>query len=108
VETFEGSNMEFSEVTPHPQASSKPDFNPDQYYQELVQQFSYPRVPLNFRARLRKNPGLWREIRRLEEQLDRVWVRVKHGDALRENLYNLMTQLKETLTKGLQFVGGAS
>lgn len=86
---------------------SRSEFNPDQYYQELIQQFSYPQTPLNFRVQLRKNPILWREIRKLEEQIDQVWVQFKREDTSRENLQRLMIQLKETLAKGVQFVSNS-
>ncbi|HWP49321.1 MAG TPA: hypothetical protein VNM22_19345 [Candidatus Limnocylindrales bacterium] len=96
--------MEFLEVKELKERYTGSRFNPDQFYEELIQQFSYPRAPLNFRARLRRYPNLWREVRKLEEQIDRVWVRFKNGDVLKENLFQLMIQLKERLTKGLEVV----
>jgi hypothetical protein len=96
--------MESLEVKEPKEISFKSKFNPDQFYEELIQQFSYPQVPLNFRARLRRYPNLWREVRKLEEQVDQVWVRFKNGDALKENLLQLMIRLKERLTKGLELV----
>jgi hypothetical protein len=105
VETLEKS-LDFLEVIEHEE--TVPSFDPDRFYKELIEQFSYPQAPLNFRAHLRKNSALWREIRKLEEQVDGVWIRFKSGGALKETLQDGMTQLKETLMKGLEFVKNRS